>query len=77
MEEYLDCSYDMFNNLMQIRDNFSDYSDTLKLSNALFDYGWSWELSTYVVEHTDFDNLSEIEFENMFEGAYNMHEIRG
>ena len=75
--DLIECSLDMFDNLMSIRDNYSDYSDIKTLSEALFDFGWSWELSTYIIENTDFENLSEYEFEEMFESAYNMFEIKG
>lgn len=76
-EDFLDNSYDLFDNLMEIRDNVSDYSDIKKLIDILFDYGWSYELSSYIIENIDFENLNETEFMDMFESAYNRFDIKG
>ena len=76
-EDFLNVSYDLFDNLIEIRDNVKDYSNIKKLIDKLFDYGWSYELSSYIIENIDFENLNETEFMDVFEGAYNRFDIKG
>lgn len=76
-EDFLNNSYDLFDNLMEIRDNVKDYSNIKKLIDKLFDYGWSYELSSYIIENIDFENLNETEFMDVFESAYNRFDIKG
>lgn len=67
----------MFDDLISIRDNTSDYTNPTKLVKKLFDKGWNWELCVYMIENIDFDNLSEIEFENSWEGIYHRFDMKG
>lgn len=67
----------MFDDLISIRDNTSDYTNPTKLVKKLFDKGWNYELCVYIIENIDFDDLSEIEFENSWEDIYHRFDMKG
>ena len=77
MSYLIETQIDMFDDLLSIRDNTSDYSNTKKLVEMLFDKGWNYELCVYMIENIDFDNLNEIEFENDWEDIYNRFDMKG
>ena len=77
MSYLIETQIDMFDDLLSIRENTDDYSNTKKLVEMLFDKGWNYELCVYMIENIDFDNLSEIEFENDWEDIYNRFDMKG
>lgn len=77
MNDLIETQIDMFDDLLSIRENVLDYSNTKKLVEMLFDKGWNYELCVYMIENIDFDNLSEIEFENDWEYIYNRFDMKG
>lgn len=77
MNDLIETQIDMFDDLLSIRENVLDYSNTKKLVEMLFDKGWNYELCVYMIENIDFDNLSEIEFENDWEDIYNRFDMKG
>lgn len=77
MSYLIETQIDMFDDLLSIRENVLDYSNTKKLVEMLFDKGWNYELCVYMIENIDFDNLSEIEFENDWEDIYNRFDMKG
>lgn len=77
MSYLIETQIDMFDDLLSIRENTGDYSNTKKLVEMLFDKGWNYELCVYMIENIDFDNLSEIEFENDWEDIYNRFDMKG
>lgn len=77
MSNLIETQIDMFDDLLSIRENVLDYSNTKKLVEMLFDKGWNYELCVYMIENIDFDNLSEIEFENDWEDIYNRFDMKG
>ena len=77
MSYLIETQIDMFDDLLSIRDNTSDYSNAKKLVEMLFDKGWNYELCVYMIENIDFDNLNEIEFENDWEDIYNRFDMKG
>ncbi len=77
MSYLIETQIDMFDDLLSIREDTGDYSNTKKLVEMLFDKGWNYELCVYMIENIDFDNLSEIEFENDWEDIYNRFDMKG